>query len=56
MINQRTILVIDDEPSIREMLTIFLEEMGYTVKTADSVGTGITAVDTNAFDLVMCDL
>ncbi|MCK5379207.1 MAG: sigma-54-dependent Fis family transcriptional regulator, partial [Acidobacteria bacterium] len=56
MINQHTILVIDDEPSIREMLTIFLEEMGYLVETADTVRNGIAAVDTNAFDLVMCDL
>ena len=56
MINQRTILVIDDEPSIREMLTIFLEEMGYMVKTADTVKSGIAAVDTGAFDLAMCDL
>ena len=56
MINQRTILVIDDEPSIREMLTIFLEEMGYIVDTADCVRAGIAAVDTGAFDLVMCDL
>ncbi len=56
MTNQHTILVIDDEPSIREMLTIFLEEMGYLVETADTVRNGIAAVDTNAFDLVMCDL
>lgn len=56
MTNQRMILVIDDEPSIREMLTIFLEEMGYAVQTADAVRTGIAAVDSNAFDLVMCDL
>lgn len=56
MTNQRTILVIDDEPSIREMLTIFLEEMGYAVQTADAVQTGIDAIDSNPFDLVMCDL
>lgn len=56
MISQRTILVIDDEPSIREMLTIFLEEMGYLVKTADTVKSGIAAVDEGDFDLAMCDL
>ncbi len=56
MMTQRQILVIDDEPSIREMLTIFLEEMGYQVDTADCVRAGIAAVDTGAFDLVMCDL
>ncbi len=56
MTKQHKILVIDDEPSIREMLTIFLEEMGYEAATAESVQTGIASVDTGAFDLVMCDL
>ncbi len=52
----RRILVIDDEPSIREILTIFLEEIGYTVETADRVSTAITALSEKSYDLVMCDL
>ena len=34
------ILVVDDEESIREFLTILLEKEGYQVATADSVAAG----------------
>ena len=50
------ILVVDDEESIREFLTILLEKEGYDVATADSVAAGIERVAEGAFDLVMCDL
>jgi DNA-binding NtrC family response regulator len=55
MIKDR-ILVVDDEDSIREFLTILLEKEGYDVATADSVGTGIERLHSEPFDLVMCDL
>ena len=50
------ILVVDDEESIRELLTILLEKEGYEVATADSVGAGIARMTEGSFDLVMCDL
>ena len=50
------ILVVDDEESIREFLTILLEKEGYQVATADSVETGKRQVEEGSFDLVMCDL
>ena len=50
------ILVVDDEESIREFLTILLEKEGYEVATADSVAAGKRRLDDGAFDLVMCDL
>lgn len=50
------ILVVDDEESIREFLTILLEKEGYQVAAADSVAAGIEAVGEGSFDLVMCDL
>ena len=50
------LLVIDDERSLREFLTILLEQEGYEVTTADTVASGIEAVLTGSFDLVMCDL
>ena len=50
------ILVVDDEVSLREFLTILLEKEGYTVSTAEDVGSGIAALDGGRFDLVMCDL
>ncbi len=50
------LLVIDDERSLREFLTILLEQEGYEVTTADTVASGIEAVLKRSFDLVMCDL
>jgi DNA-binding NtrC family response regulator len=50
------ILVVDDERSLREFLTILLEQEGYEVTTADTVVSGIETVVGGKFDLVMCDL
>jgi DNA-binding NtrC family response regulator len=50
------ILVVDDERSLREFLTILLEKEGYEVTTADTVASGVEAVVKGKFDLVMCDL
>jgi DNA-binding NtrC family response regulator len=50
------ILVVDDERSLREFLTILLEQEGYEVTTAESVATGIARLHEHTFDLVMCDL
>jgi DNA-binding NtrC family response regulator len=50
------ILVVDDEKSIREFLTILLEQEGYEVVTADNVEAGKAALTADRPDLVMCDL
>jgi len=50
------LLVVDDERSLREFLTILLEQEGYEVTTADTVASGIEAVLKGTYDLVMCDL
>jgi two-component system response regulator PilR (NtrC family) len=50
------ILVVDDEKSLREFLTILLEQEGYEVTTADTVASGIERITGESFDLVMCDL
>ena len=50
------ILVVDDERSLREFLTILLEKEGYEVTTVDTVASGTQAVVNGKFDLVMCDL
>jgi two-component system response regulator PilR (NtrC family) len=50
------ILVVDDERSLREFLTILLEQEGYEVTTADTVASGTEKVNRGGFDLVMCDL
>lgn len=50
------ILVIDDEKSIREFLTILLQQEDYEVSTAASVEEGIERLGLDRPDLVMCDL
>jgi two-component system, NtrC family, response regulator PilR len=50
------ILVVDDERSIREFLTILLQQEGYDVVTAASVAEGIERLGSGRPDLVMCDL
>jgi len=50
------ILVVDDEASIREFLTILLEQEGYEVSTADTMQSGIESLERAPHDVVMCDL
>ncbi len=53
---QPLILVVDDEHSIREFLTILLEQQGHRVATAENVASALEQLSARPFDLVMCDL
>ncbi len=48
-------LVVDDEPSLREILAIFLAEDGHTVETAADGVEGLAAFRAHPFDLVITD-
>ncbi len=50
------ILIVDDEQSIREFLSILLEEEGYVVETADSVQSALERLQVKAAPVVICDL
>jgi len=50
------ILVIDDDPEIRESLETFLSFEGYGVDVADSGASGRAALDARSYDLVLLDL
>src|SRR5690348_12504714 len=50
------ILVIDDEPGLRDMLVFDLAKHGYQVATAANGAEGIRKVETESFDLVLCDI
>ena len=54
--NQRRILVVDDEPSIRFLLSAVLESHGYVVDTAEDGFAGLRAVQNNVPDLIITDL
>lgn len=51
-----TILVIDDEPQILNMLQKMLELEGYTVLTAADGKQGLRACEKNPIDLVITDV
>ncbi len=50
------ILIVDDERSIRDFLSILLEQEGYSVRTAEDVSSGRQRLQDEVPDLVMCDL
>ena len=50
------ILVIDDEESIRHMLSVLLGGEGWMVTTADDGEEGLKALLANDYDLVLCDV
>jgi len=51
-----TILVVDDEPDIRESLELVLGDAGYRVESAANGGEGLHKIERRAYDLVLLDL
>jgi PAS domain S-box-containing protein len=51
-----SILVVDDEEPIREMIRESLTIRGFRVQTAGSVEEGLSLMGTRPFDAVLCDL
>ena len=54
--NKTKVLVIDDEPDIRELLLLTLTRMGLLCDVATNVQEGITCIDTNDYFLVLTDM
>jgi CheY-like chemotaxis protein len=52
----RMILVVDDEVAVQKLLGHVLEEKGYTVKTAGSVGEAIFVLEHGSIDAVVLDV
>lgn len=50
------VLIIDDEPDIRELLDITLSRMGLDIHCADTVGNAISALETTKFSLCLTDM
>lgn len=51
-----SILVVDDEPAIRENLEVLLSEANYKVALADSGVDGLKKLESDLFDLVLLDV
>jgi two-component system cell cycle response regulator len=50
------ILVVEDDPPSRELVTYLLEESGYTVLTANDGNAGLEKARTDHPDLIICDV
>ncbi|MBU1625749.1 sigma-54 dependent transcriptional regulator, partial [bacterium] len=50
------ILVVDDNPSMRESLGILLESRGYDVELAEDGATAKKMIDNNEYDVILTDL
>jgi two-component system response regulator ResD len=55
-VNQSRVLVVDDEPMVRDVLTRYLEKDGFTVETAEDGEGALTALQRSAPDVVLLDL
>jgi signal transduction histidine kinase/CheY-like chemotaxis protein len=53
---QGTVLVVDDEPAIRNMLTALLQTLGLTVEAVDSGESALLALARKRFDIVITDI
>jgi two-component system response regulator AtoC len=54
--NMKKILVIDDEPNMRHVLTLVLERAGYAVAAAANGADALSLLEDNVFDLILCDV
>ena len=53
---KKTILVLDDDPSLRHMLTVLLEQDGYAVVAAGDVQSALAQCKVQLPDLMIVDL
>lgn len=53
---QSRILIVDDELSMREFLTILLEREGYRIEQADTAESALSLLADEEFDLVVSDI
>jgi DNA-binding NtrC family response regulator len=51
-----TVLVVDDDEGVRKVLSRWVSDMGYAVKTAESADTALEIVRDSAIDVALCDV
>ena len=51
----RRVLIVDDEPAVREMLAVALEMAGFEVTEADNAATALNQVASSIPDLMLID-
>jgi len=56
MDKKESILIVDDDPSIRKVLAAILEEKGYNVETTDTGRKGIAKSKTKFYNIALIDI
>ena len=56
MHGDETILLVEDEPSLRDLVAEYVRERGYTVHTAANAGEAMQVAKTHPIDLLITDL
>ncbi len=56
MASKKTILVLDDDPSVRHMLQVLLEQQGHVAITASDVRSALAQCQVQLPDLMIVDL
>ena len=56
MLPRLEVLVVDDEPALREVLTLRITDWGHDVRTAATAGEAEAAIATRVPHLVLCDV
>lgn len=51
-----TVLVVDDDDGVRKVLSRWVSDMGYAVKTAESADTALEIVRDSEIDVALCDV
>ena len=52
---RQKVLVVDDDPLLRELLADFLEQVGFEVRTAQDGRVGLNALGECHFDIILSD-
>ncbi len=55
-INNKSVLIVDDEKNMRHMLKVMLGKVGYEVATASDGIKALEMLETRDFDFVLCDI
>ena len=56
MTDLRTVLVVDDDPDIRDLVQLGLEEEGYRVLTAPHGQAALDVLGCSSIDLILLDM
>jgi DNA-binding NtrC family response regulator len=51
-----TVLVVDDDEGVRKVLSRWVSDMGYVVKTAEDADTALEIVRDSVIDVALCDV